>query len=152
MQIATDTRVEYVRIPLGICALHFAHQKLTKVTLESPRSTTQSTTQAAQELQEYGEGARREFSIPVEVAGTPFQQKVWQETSRIPYGETRTYAQIAQAIGHPKAVRAVGTALGANPVPIVIPCHRVVPTSGGIGKYALGTAVKQALLNLEQHS
>lgn len=86
---------------------------------------------------------------PVAVEGTPFQRKVWEATSKIPYGETRTYAEIAKAIGHPKAVRAVGTALGKNPVCVIVPCHRVVPSGGGIGKYAYGPAMKQWLLDHE---
>lgn len=86
---------------------------------------------------------------PLDVEGTDFQKKVWRATSAIPYGETRTYADIAKAIGHPKAVRAVGTALGKNPVCVVVPCHRVVPSSGGIGNYAYGKAMKQWLLDHE---
>lgn len=85
----------------------------------------------------------------LDLAGTPFQKKVWQETRTIPFGETRTYADIAKAIGHPKAVRAVGTALGKNPACVVVPCHRVVPSSGGIGNYAYGKAMKKWLLDHE---
>lgn len=85
----------------------------------------------------------------VDIDGTEFQKKVWSATRKIPYGETRTYAQIAKAIGHPKAVRAVGTALGSNPVCVIVPCHRVVPSSGGIGNYAYGKAMKQWLLDHE---
>jgi O-6-methylguanine DNA methyltransferase len=87
--------------------------------------------------------------VPLDVRGTSFQLKVWNATAAIPYGETRTYAQIAKAIGHPKAVRAVGTALGKNPVCILVPCHRVVPSSGGIGNYAHGKAMKRWLLDHE---
>ncbi len=89
---------------------------------------------------------------PLDVAGTVFQKKVWQATAKIPYGETRTYAQIAKMIGHPKAVRAVGTALGKNPTCVLVPCHRVVPSSGGIGNYAHGKAMKQWLLDHEAGS
>ncbi len=85
----------------------------------------------------------------LDVDGTPFQKKVWEATRKIPFGETRTYAQIAEKIGHPKAVRAVGTALGRNPVFIVVPCHRVIPSSGGIGNYAYGKVMKQWLLDHE---
>lgn len=87
--------------------------------------------------------------IPLLLSGTPFQQKVWRAVQKIPYGETRTYGQIATSIGKPKAVRAVGTVIGKNPVCIVIPCHRVVPKSGGIGNYAYGKAMKQWLLDHE---
>ena len=89
------------------------------------------------------------LAAPVDVEGTDFQKKVWKAARAIPYGETRTYAQIAKAIGHPKAVRAVGTALGKNPACIAVPCHRVVPSSGGIGNYAYGTAMKRWLLDHE---
>ena len=85
----------------------------------------------------------------LDLDGTPFQKKVWTETRKIPFGETRTYGQIAQAIGHPKAVRAVGTALGKNPLCVIVPCHRVVPAAGGIGNYAYGKAMKKWLLDHE---
>ena len=89
---------------------------------------------------------------PLDVNGTAFQRKVWKATAKIPYGETRTYAQIAKMIGHPKAVRAVGTALSKNPVCVLVPCHRVVPSAGGIGNYAYGKAMKQWLLDHEAGS
>ncbi len=89
---------------------------------------------------------------PLDVAGTVFQKKVWKATAKIPYGETRTYAQIAKMIGHPRAVRAVGTALRKNPTCVLVPCHRVVPSSGGIGNYAHGKAMKQWLLDHEAGS
>ena len=89
------------------------------------------------------------LDAPVAAEGTEFQRKVWNATRKIPYGETRTYAQIAAQIGHPKAVRAVGTALGKNPVCVIVPCHRVVPSGGGIGQYAYGAAMKRWLLDHE---
>ena len=82
--------------------------------------------------------------------GTPFQQSVWKALQEIPEGETRTYAQIADAIGKPKAVRAVGTAIGANPIAYLIPCHRVVRTDGGLGGYRWGLALKQQMLQAER--
>jgi O-6-methylguanine DNA methyltransferase len=88
-------------------------------------------------------------ALETDVAGTAFQKKVWKAARKIPYGETRTYGQIAKQIGHPKAVRAVGTALGKNPTCILVPCHRVVPAGGGIGQYAFGKAMKQWLLDHE---
>ena len=83
--------------------------------------------------------------------GTPFQQRVWQTLQKIPYGETRSYAWVAQQIGNPKAARAVGSACGKNPIPIFIPCHRVVATSGALGGFSCGLAWKKFLLKLEQN-
>jgi AraC family transcriptional regulator of adaptative response/methylated-DNA-[protein]-cysteine methyltransferase len=88
--------------------------------------------------------------VPVDVRGTVFQRKVWDELRRIPAGETRTYQQIARAVGAPLAVRAVGSACGANPVALLVPCHRAVRTDGGLGGYAWGLARKKRLLELER--
>ncbi len=88
--------------------------------------------------------------VPLDVRGTVFQRKVWDELRRIPAGETRTYRQIARAIGAPAAVRAVGSACGANPVALLVPCHRAIRTDGGLGGYAWGLARKKRLLELEQ--
>lgn len=105
------------------------------------------------ELKEYLEGARTDFSLPVDVKGTPFQESVWAALSEIPYGETYTYSNIAEKIGKPAAVRAVGTAIGANPVLITVPCHRVIGKNGAITGYRGGIAMKQHLLELEkEHS
>jgi methylated-DNA-[protein]-cysteine S-methyltransferase len=100
------------------------------------------------QLQEYAEGKRQHFDLSLDVAGTTFQKKVWQAAAAIPYGKTKTYGQIAKQIGHPKAARAVGTALGKNPVCIVVPCHRVVGSTG-LGGYAYGLTMKKELLKLE---
>jgi methylated-DNA-[protein]-cysteine S-methyltransferase len=105
---------------------------------------------AATQLGEYLEGKRRHFELALDLRGTPFQRAVWEELLRIPYGETRTYAEIARAIGRPQAVRAVGTANGANPVALVVPCHRVVATGGKLGGYGGGLALKERLLALER--
>ena len=107
--------------------------------------------QAREELSEYFQGKRAFFSVPVDLSATPdFQQKVLAAARRIPFGEVRPYAWVAQRIGHPRAVRAVGTALGRNPVPIIVPCHRVLQTGGGLGGYLFGTDVKSRLLSLER--
>ncbi len=105
--------------------------------------------QAEAELSAYFAGARRSFSVPTRADGTPFQRAVWAELARIPYGETRTYAQIAVAVGRPGATRAVGTANGANPLSILVPCHRVVATGGAISGYAGGVDKKRWLLGWE---
>ena len=101
------------------------------------------------QLLEYLDGKRTAFDLPLDLRGTPFQLEVWQALLRIPYGEVRTYAEVAQAIGRPAAVRAVGAANGANPVPLVVPCHRVVATGGKLGGYGGGLPLKARLLALE---
>jgi AraC family transcriptional regulator of adaptative response/methylated-DNA-[protein]-cysteine methyltransferase len=88
--------------------------------------------------------------VPLDIRGTVFQRRVWEELRRIPRGETRTYREIARAIGAPAAVRAVGSACGANPVALVVPCHRAVRTDGGLGGYAWGLPVKERLLETEK--
>jgi AraC family transcriptional regulator of adaptative response/methylated-DNA-[protein]-cysteine methyltransferase len=88
--------------------------------------------------------------VPLDIRGTVFQRRVWDELRRIPRGETRTYSDIARAIGFPAAVRAVGSACGANPVALAVPCHRAVRTDGGLGGYAWGLARKKKLLALEK--
>jgi O-6-methylguanine DNA methyltransferase len=106
---------------------------------------------ARQELSEYFQGKRAFFSVPVDLSEAPdFQKKVLAAARRIPFGEVRPYAWVAQRIGHPRAVRAVGTALGRNPVPFIVPCHRVLQTGGGLGGYLFGTDVKSRLLSLER--
>ena len=102
------------------------------------------------ELNEYFAGERREFSMPLDLRGTAFQLACWQTLLAIPYGETRSYADIARAIGHPKALRAVGMANNRNPIAIVVPCHRVIASGGSLCGYGGGLGVKRQLLNLEQ--
>lgn len=106
--------------------------------------------QAVQELTEYFAGVRREFDLPLRADGTVFQQQCWAALRAIPYGETRTYAQQAQAVGNPKACRAVGGANHRNPIAIVIPCHRVVGANGALTGYACGTEMKAWLLAHEK--
>jgi len=101
---------------------------------------------------EFLEGEANLAKVPVDIRGTVFQRKVWDELRRIPRGETRTYMEIARAIGAPRAVRAVGSDCGANPVAVVIPCHRAVRTDGGLGGYAWGLPRKKKLLALEKKS
>jgi methylated-DNA-[protein]-cysteine S-methyltransferase len=105
--------------------------------------------QAARELEEYFAGRRREFSVPVAPEGTEFQLAVWAGLTRIPYGATWSYAQLAQAIGRPQAVRAVGAANGANPIGIIIPCHRVIGSDGSLTGFGGGLPLKRRLLELE---
>lgn len=102
------------------------------------------------ELAEYMDGARRTFEAPVDVRGTAFQQAVWQALLGIPYGETRSYSDIATLVDKPAAMRAVGAAIGANPVLVCVPCHRVVGKSGAITGYRGGLDMKSKLLELER--
>ena len=95
-------------------------------------------------------GERQSIELPLDIQGTAFQMKVWDYLQKIPYGQKRTYTEVAHAIGHPKAVRAVGSACGANNVAIVIPCHRVLRGSGALGGYRWGLEVKHALIDQEQ--
>lgn len=110
--------------------------------------TALSDTVCAQ-LQEYFKGERRQFDLPLEPHGTIFQRQVWDALCAIPYGETCCYEDIAGRIGNPKAVRAVGMANNRNPIPIIIPCHRVIGKNGGLVGYAGGLELKQRLLDLE---
>ena len=105
---------------------------------------------ALEELHEYLRGERRAFDVPVDLRGTPFQMGVWDALCEIPYGETCTYGEIAATVGRPKATRAVGQAVGANPIPIVIPCHRVIGTTGSLVGFAGGLPLKERLLVLER--
>lgn len=106
--------------------------------------------EALKQLREYFAGARKEFSLPVSLHGTPFQLADWAALRTIPYGETRSYGQLAAQLGNPKAARAVGMANHANPVCILIPCHRVIGADGSLIGYGGGIDMKRALLELEQ--
>ncbi len=106
--------------------------------------------QVKQQLQEYFEGQRQQFDLPLDFQGTAFQQQVWQALLQIPYGETRSYKQIAVQLGNEKAVRAVGAANGKNPISIIAPCHRVIGSGGALVGFAGGLDKKQILLSLEQ--
>jgi methylated-DNA-[protein]-cysteine S-methyltransferase len=105
--------------------------------------------EARRQLREYFAGKRREFDLPLKPTGTEFQLQVLDELQRIPYGKTCSYTEIAERIGRPKAVRAVGAANGRNPIPIIIPCHRVIGASGDLTGFGGGLPTKEALLRLE---
>lgn len=105
------------------------------------------------ELLEYASGSRRKFGVKADIrTGTPFQRSVWGAVSKIPWGETRSYKWIANSIGRPTAVRAVANACGANPVPIIIPCHRVIASDGSLGGFSCGIERKKKLLAIEEIS
>ena len=141
--------------PLGMMALGAEDGAITRLYLPNsptPRLMPHATPlleEGARQLLEYFEGTRREFDLPLAPQGTPFQQKVWAALRTIPWGEVRSYRDIAQAVDCPKGFRAVGMANRSNPLPILIPCHRVVSADGSLGGYASGLEVKRALLALE---
>lgn len=103
------------------------------------------------QLTQYLQGKRQQFTIPLNPVGTPFQKAVWKALQAIPYGETRSYLDIAKAIGNEKACRAVGMANHVNPIAIMVPCHRVIGKNGTLTGYAGGLGIKETLLALEQH-
>ena len=111
---------------------------------------TDALAEAGAQLNEYFSGRRKKFKLDLYYEGSEFRTKVLDALQEIPFGETRTYAQVAEMAGSPRAYRAVGTACAENPIPIFIPCHRVVPTSGGLGAYAGGSILKKRLLDGER--
>lgn len=111
---------------------------------------TQLLKEAYRQLEEYFKGERRDFDLPLNPYGTKFQLSVWEALRAIPYGETWSYKQVAEKVGNPKASRAVGMANNRNPIPIIIPCHRVIGANGQLVGYGGGIGIKKFLLNLEQ--
>jgi len=105
---------------------------------------------ALTQLRKYLEGKLKQFDCPLDMEGTAFQKRVWSALRKIPYGKTRSYADVARTIGHPRAFRAVGNANGSNPVPIIVPCHRVIESNGGLGGYGSGIGLKKRLLEFEK--
>lgn len=138
MSISEDGEGRICGLYLPCCNLPSATERETDVIAE-----------AAAQLKDYFSGSRKTFDIPLVYDGSEFQMSVWSRIMEIPFGETVTYGQIAEDIGSPGASRAVGTACGNNNIPIFIPCHRVVPSSGGTGSYAGGKSMKNNLLKLE---
>lgn len=109
------------------------------------------TCETARQLEEYFAGKRKVFDLPVALHGTDFRIAVWRELMKIPCGETRSYGEIAAAIGKPNAGRAVGSAIGDNPLLIIVPCHRVIRADGSMGGFSAGTDMKKYLLDFEGH-
>ncbi len=148
----------YYTSPIGIIELRANDKALTHLYFTSEEKALNFTNQqpsnnillaAIEQLQQYFAGARRSFDLPLAPQGTPFQQQVWQALQTINYGETQSYAWLAQKINNIKAVRAVGAANGANPISIIIPCHRVIGKNGTLTGYAGGLPRKEKLLTLE---
>lgn len=129
----------------GIAGLEFG-----RIAGVNSKSTHPQIRYLTQDLQRYSSGRPVHFKLPLDLTcGTPFQQKVWRALCKIPRGQTRSYAWIARQIGQPKAARAVGAACGANPIPIIVPCHRVIASDGSLGGYSGGLERKRQLLKLE---
>lgn len=153
--------IKYVDFKLGKIGIVEENGKIVKIVIinkndENNKNVddfiekdTKLLVKAKNELEEYFEGKRKEFDLPLKQEGTEFQKKVWNALSKIPYGETRTYKEIAKMIGNEKASRAVGMANNKNNIPIIIPCHRVIGSNGKLVGYALGLDMKQYLLDLE---
>lgn len=135
-----------------LSGVQFAHvtEKLPQITEDI--KLTPLLADAVRQLDEYFAGARKEFDIPLLLHGSPFQLKVWKALQAIPYGEVVTYKDIANSIGNPKAVRAVGMANHCNPIAVIVPCHRVVGVGGKLVGYAGGVDIKRYLLNLEDQN
>lgn len=119
-------------------------------TLDDSAPEVEILAEASKQIQEYLNGSRTHFDVPLDPDGTDFQKSVWNTLSKIPFGKTKSYKEIALELNNQKAVRAVGTANGKNPLCIIIPCHRVINSSGDLGGYSGGLSVKALLLDLEQ--
>ncbi len=140
--------------PLGPLVVEYTSAGLSALRFDpgsegSPLSDDAFGERISRQLSEYFAGARRAFDLPLAPAGTVFQRRVWEALSRIPFGETRSYAEIAGVVGCPGGSRAVGQANGRNPIPLIVPCHRVVATGGGLGGYSGGIDIKRWLLTHE---
>jgi methylated-DNA-[protein]-cysteine S-methyltransferase len=144
--LATDTSDRLVATAFGEAASIVAHARRFGAVLVEHNGTP---TRAAAEIAEYLSGARMHFDVELRFLGTPFQRAAWTALTSIPFGELRSYAEQARAIGRPTALRAVGAANGRNPIPLVAPCHRVVASDGTLGGFTGGLAIKRSLLGHE---
>ncbi len=132
-----------------ITKLHFIKPEELKQQQKLQQQETSLIKQTYTQIKEYLEGKRKQFTIPIQPKGTPFQMRVWQELQKISYGQTKSYQDIANAIGNPKACRAVGMANHNNPIAIIIPCHRVIGKNHKLVGYAGGIDIKEKLLDIE---
>ena len=151
-----DSLTEYGSVDTPIGAVEIGVQAAHVVSLffvECPRNTTPPKSRVLQlatdQVEAYFQGRLQAFDIPLDMAGTPFQQSVWQALLAIPFGRTASYQQIADAVGNPKAVRAVGAANGQNPVSLIVPCHRIIGKNGSLAGYGGGIWRKEWLLRHE---
>lgn len=135
---------------LALQALAFAHGRSGTPDASWLRDTSGLLDPVRRELDSYFDGRLREFKVPLAPRGTAFQQSVWHNLRDIPYGETISYGELARRVGDPRAVRAVGAANGANPIAIIVPCHRVIGANGSLVGFGGGLPIKRALLDLER--
>lgn len=144
---------DYLKTDIGLIEMIEESGKIVRIhlveTIQNKVNTTDLLKKVKKQLQEYFTGNRKIFDLEIDFAGTTFQKKVWSELLKIPYGETVSYQDIANRIGNPKAVRAVGSTIHRNPLLIVIPCHRVIGKNGALTGFAYGINVKRKLLELE---
>lgn len=142
-----------LKSPFGTLYLVFSGNKLTGVSFQKPKLKHGNAPDSLKrQLQDYFEGRTRGFRQGIDLEkGTDFEKAVWHALREVPYGETRTYKWLAQQVGRPKATRAVGQALSKNPIPIVLPCHRIIESDGSIGGYSSGVDVKRRLLEMEYY-
>ncbi len=157
-QLAVDTPIGVLHIvatPKGVAQVDFVSTKQgraqSKKTSPTPaaKQARAHIANALRQIREYFSGRRSDFDLPLDLHGTPNQQMVWQGLLEIPYGKTLSYGELAEKIGAPRAARAVGTACGRNPVPVIVPCHRVIGSTGGLHGYGGGLWRKKLLLELE---
>ena len=144
----------YLNSPIGWLRLTANEHALERIDFSEEPGTTATRSEILQEavrqLNEYFLGSRLTFDLPLHLQGTPFQQQVWSALLQVPYGQTASYKDIAQAIGKPRAVRAVGMANGRNPIPIIVPCHRIIGADGQLVGYSSGLWRKEWLLKHEK--
>ena len=149
-----EMQIDYFKSAIGLLRIGVIEGELVSLVFVNEKCESAEETPCSKlvknQLKEYFKGKRLQFDVPMSVHGTPFQERVWAELQRIPFGETRSYQQIAEAVGSPKAVRAVGNANNRNPICIIIPCHRVIGKNQQLVGYAGGIVRKQALLEYER--
>lgn len=137
----------------GLQGVYWDRQEVAMVkSLRGSQPEVQHLARAVGQLEEYFAGKRRTFDLQLDIQGTEFQKRVWAQLQKIPYGKTYSYSDVARRIENPKAMRAVGSANGKNPVCIIIPCHRVIAADGTLGGFGGGLDIKEKLLNLEQRN
>lgn len=155
MNESTTTQLHVTELPIGTLTLTASNSALTGVEFgrveheELNHVPSELLIEAAHQLSEYFAGKRQSFDLPLAPEGTPFQQQVWQALQAIPFGETRSYGDLAASIGKPGAARAVGRANNRNPLSILIPCHRIIGADGALVGYGGGLTIKRRLLELE---
>ena len=154
----SDEKIYFYKTPIGKLGIIEKQNKIVKIIFENEKIDRKITLEETplikltyNQLTEYFEGKRKLFDIPIDISeGTAFQQMVWRALIKIPYGETKSYLAIASQIGNSKACRAVGNANKNNPIPIIIPCHRIIGNNGSLSGYAGGISIKKYLLDLEK--